>query len=489
MIKAPDKIPMHTLAKFMMMLVWPLAIHAQHKQGALYNSINDSMIAMYNRDDFRGMYLLENEVFKSYFPENDCIGYFSREKKNTGTIVKSSLLADLGPVKYYTWEGKDRNAKFELRLEDGLIRQCRLNEFIEQPATASAPVLNNNPLRDYIDSAVHTYAMIYMHNPQAQSLSIGIYKSGRKYVYNYGEITKGTGVLPGSRTIYQVGSIAKTFIAILLANAVTDKKVSLDDDVRKYLPGSYPNLAYKGRPVTLKQLANHTGGFRKFNFITYPAGIDSMPWNDFMHYLYGYSRQQVINDLHHLVVDTLPGIERNYSVGGFIMLGMALEKVYGTPLNTIFNDYFGGELHMKDTKLNTDAADAPRFATPYDDKGKAELPMERSVPGLFTVKSTVDDMLAYVEANIKEDNLAILLSHKPTWGDFYDYSVGLGWEISNTWEKGLWIRHSGHDGGYNALCSFYPQDNLGFIFLQNENGRQGTLYTLERNLFQAIEKR
>lgn len=91
-----------------------------------------------------------------------------------------------------------------------------------------------------------------------------------------------------------------------------------------------------------------------------------MPLNDFMHYMYGYSRQQVINDLHHLVVDTLPSTERNYSVGGFIMLGMALEKVYGQPLNTIFNDFFGGELHMKDTKLNTDAADAARFATPQD---------------------------------------------------------------------------------------------------------------------------
>jgi hypothetical protein len=98
-------------------------------------------------------------------------------------------------------------------------------------------------------------------------------------------------------------------------------------------------------------------------------------------------------------------------------------------------------------------------------------------------------MLKYIQWNVQENDLAVLLSHKPTWGDINDFSVGLGWEITDSWEKGLWVRHTGHDSGYNSLCSFYPRLGLGFIFLQNENGRQGTLYTLERNIFQSLEKR
>jgi len=481
--------PIKSSIKCLVALFCPFALQAQQAVDSAYDRVNDSMVARYNRGDFKAMYLLENDVFKANFPESDCLGYFSAEKNSTGNIQNSGLMTDLGPVKYYLWHGEHKNAKFELRLEDGLIKQCRLNEFVAQPGSDTVRILYNNPLKNYIDSAVHTYALIYMHNPQAQSISIGVYKDGRKYVYNYGEVKKGSGILPDGRTIYQVGSIAKTFIAILLAKAVTDQKVRLDDDVRKYLPGSYPNLAYKGHAITLKQLANHTGGFRKFNFITYPKDIDTLSWNGFMRYLNAYPKERVVQDLHNLVVDTMPGVERNYSVGGFIILGMALEQVYGKPLNSLFNEYYGNRLLMKDTKLNTDKTDLPRFATPYDAKSREELPMEKSTPGLFTVKSTVNDMLTYIEANIKEESLAILLSHKPTWGDFYDFAVGLGWEISNTWEKGLWIRHSGHDGGYNSLCSFYPQDNLGFIFLQNEDGRQGTLFTLERNLYQTIEKR
>jgi CubicO group peptidase (beta-lactamase class C family) len=465
------------------------AAYAQISNLAKYKQLNDSMVVLYNKDDFKGISKLGNDFFITRQSEEDCIHDFSSEKKNTGQIISSKLIADLGSVKYFEWEGQNKTAKLELRSEDGMIKQYRIGEFIMQPAQREQSVCNDNPLKSDLDSFVHKYALVYMSDPQAVGLSIGVYKDGKKYVYNYGTVKKQSGILPTGNTIYQVGSIAKTFIAILLAKAVVDKKVKLSDDVRKYLKGNFPNLSYQGHPVTLADLANHTGGFRKFNFITYPNGIDHMPWNDFMKYLYNYPREKVIDDLHHLKVDTLPGIERNYSVGGFIILGMALETAYGKSLNDLFNEYYGVALNMKDTKLNTDAADSDRFATPYDENGKAVLPMQKSTPGLFTVKSTPNDMLKYIEENIKENDLAILLSHKPTWGDITDFSVGLGWQIIESWEKGLWISHSGHDAGYNALCSFYPELNLGFIFLQNENGRQGTLFTMERNIFQNLEKK
>lgn len=464
-------------------------VHSQNAAAAKYRRVNDSMVACFNRNDFKGIYRLGNDFFKANQSEDDCVHDFSSEKKNTGDITTTELSADLGGVQYFTWYGKNANARLELRVEDGMMKQYRFGGFVLQPGSPPAPILTNNPLKTHLDSVVHQYAVIYMAAPSAVSLSIGVYRNGEKHIYNYGEVKKGSGVVPNSNTIYQVGSIAKTFIGVLLGRAVADKKMQLGDDVRKYLPGSYPNLSYKGQPITLQDLANHTGGFRQFNFITYPPGIDSMPWNDFMHYLYAYPKESVINDLHRLKVDTLPGVERNYSVGGFIILGMALESVYHQPLNTIFNDYYGKTLHMGNTWLNAPESDSANFAIPYDEKGHAELPMLRSTPGLFTVKSTVADMLKYVEANVKENDLGILLSHKPGWGDPTNFAVGLGWQVFDTWEWGLKINHSGHDAGYNALCTAYPNEGLGFVLLQNENGRQGTLYILERSLFQSLQRK
>lgn len=78
------------------------------------------------------------------------------------------------------------------------------------------------------------------------------------HVYNYGTVKKGEHILPTSNTYYEIGSIIKTFTSRLLAKAVVDKKVSLDDDVRKYLQGDYANLQYKNHPIRLRDLASYT---------------------------------------------------------------------------------------------------------------------------------------------------------------------------------------------------------------------------------------
>jgi CubicO group peptidase (beta-lactamase class C family) len=64
--------------------------------------------------------------------------------------------------------------------------------------------------------------------------------------------------LPSQNTVYEIGSITKTFVSFYLANAVLEHKVSLDDDIRKYLKESYPNLEYNGAPIQLVHLANTT---------------------------------------------------------------------------------------------------------------------------------------------------------------------------------------------------------------------------------------
>ncbi len=56
---------------------------------------------------------------------------------------------------------------------------------------------------------------------------------------------KGTGIPPTGRHLYDIGSVAKVFVTTLLAHAVVKNRISLEDDIRKYLPGKYPNLHYK----------------------------------------------------------------------------------------------------------------------------------------------------------------------------------------------------------------------------------------------------
>ena len=100
----------------------------------------------------------------------------------------------------------------------------------------------------------------YFFDTATVGASIGILVNGKSYLYNYGETVKGNKQLPTNKSIYEIGSISKTFTASLLALAVLEGKVKLSDPVNKYLPKDIPPLQFNNKPITLQSLSNHTSG-------------------------------------------------------------------------------------------------------------------------------------------------------------------------------------------------------------------------------------
>jgi len=85
-------------------------------------------------------------------------------------------------------------------------------------------------------------------------------KDGRTTYYSYGETERGTGQLPNEHTLFEIGSITKTFTTTLLACAANEGKLNLHVPINKYLPDSIPPLEYQGTPITLLTMANHFSG-------------------------------------------------------------------------------------------------------------------------------------------------------------------------------------------------------------------------------------
>lgn len=95
--------------------------------------------------------------------------------------------------------------------------------------------------------------------PSSMGLSIGLYTDSKDHFYDFGTVEKGKkAMLPSKNVLYEIGSIAKTFASYLLAKAILENKIRPDDDIRKYLDGSYPNLEYAGQPIRIIHLANGT---------------------------------------------------------------------------------------------------------------------------------------------------------------------------------------------------------------------------------------
>ena len=81
------------------------------------------------------------------------------------------------------------------------------------------------------------------------------------HTYNYGETAQGNGQMPDANSIYEIGSITKTFTATLLAYYANEGKVKLNDPITEYLPDSVATNKQL-QSITLEMLANHTSGCR-----------------------------------------------------------------------------------------------------------------------------------------------------------------------------------------------------------------------------------
>lgn len=338
-----------------------------------------------------------------------------------------------------------------------------------QTTNQKAPT--GNKLKSNVDLAVQKSARQFMDDKRAVGLSVGIYKDGRTYTYNYGATKKGTGKLPTEHTLYEIASITKTFTGLLLAQAVTEKRVNLDDDIRKYLEGSYPNLEFAGQPIKLVHLANHTS--RLPGFLPDRPELFQNPDYDKLPFILvdvykDYSRADFYKDLHKVELDKAPGVERKYSNSAVQLLGYILERVYGKSFEQLVAAKIANPLKMRDTKINLPGSQKKRLATGYGGSGKVmpyHFIQAQAAGGLH---SSVSDMLKYIEFQLNESNNAVKLSHQVTYGSMDDVATGLYWSMDKAPNGIRDVWHSGGTFGFSSFCLISLESNFGVVLLSNE---------------------
>lgn len=220
------------------------------------------------------------------------------------------------------------------------MRHLRLTSFLVfffLTHLASGQIKQINP-----DKIVQSLGETYMKDKRAVGLSIGVYINGTNYFYNYGTIEKGKTQKPTQNTVYEIGSVTKVFVSLILANAVIEKKVKLDDDIRKYLDGNYPNLEYKKKPITLLHLSNTTSGIPNWLPVFTKEITNVSP--DSTCYLIekvyrNYTDKDIFKALHNIVLDTVPGSKNSHSNGAALLLTYILEKVYKTSIENLVSRY------------------------------------------------------------------------------------------------------------------------------------------------------
>ncbi|WP_158559264.1 serine hydrolase domain-containing protein [Deminuibacter soli] len=348
-------------------------------------------------------------------------------------------------------------------------------------------LIADNRQQTRLDSLVQTAASAYMQHPHANSLSIGIVQNGHVYFYNY---HKGAGALPTSESVYGIGSVAKVFLCSMAARAVVASRLQLNEDIRKYLPGKYPNLVYRQQPVRVVHLANHTSAMPGMSRTYADAYLDSVLKLDpqrFGDWYRAYTADSLIKDMHHFVLDTVPGTKLRYNGNGMMVLMAIMEKVYHQPYETLLTQFLRDSLNMHDSRLTLYAAQQDRVVQGYDENGKA-LPFIvdkgfRAAPSLL---STAADMVKFIQWNLNEHNSAVQLAHTTTFKDA-DTELGLGWFKGIDAQQHHYLLHSGHEGtGFNSICVLYPANNTGIVILVNEITGQDRVNDLKDKLAEGL---
>ncbi|MCK8522218.1 serine hydrolase [Aquimarina sp. D1M17] len=321
-----------------------------------------------------------------------------------------------------------------------------------------------------IEYSMDNNAKLILEYPEISSISIGIYKDGKKYTKYYGEIDKGKGNKANDKSIFEIASVTKTFTAYLTAQAVLDGKLKLDDDIRKYIEGSYTNLEFNNRPIFIKDILTHTTGIERKQFSEILAKMFSIDvTNEERKEIKEYGTADFVDDLKKYQLEVTPGEKYNYS--GFVapeILALILEQVYQTTYNELLEEFILKEAQMSQTLMNVNLEDKKYVLNGYTTNNRLVEPMQMPLTGAGGgLKSTVPDLLKYIEFLLEKDNPVVKEMQKPLFfdeeeGDQYGYFWMLG-------DDNIMMHNGGTGGSVNWLI-LIPESNSGFTVSFNYNG-------------------
>ncbi len=353
-----------------------------------------------------------------------------------------------------------------------------LTAFILMWAAANPPLCHGFDDKPKIDP----FARRWIRDKLVVGMVIGIVKGEQSQIIGYGDTIKGSGAAPDGNTLYEIGSISKVFTGVLLSSLVEEQAVSLGDPVQKYLPPSVKVPDFDGKPITLLRLATHTSGLPRMPDNFDPADPHN-PYAD-------YTVQQMYAFLDGYKLKRPPG-EYEYSNFAMGLLGHVLARHSGMTYEQLLKDRICNPLGMKNTGITLNEEQQKRLAPPYT---VALKPAENwdipTLAGAGAIRSSANDMLKFIRANLKSDRQPLTRAmqfariKRHTMED--GFSMELGWHLARD-GKTLW--HNGGTGGYHGWLAVSPDRKVGVVLLSNtanmrldELGEQITAIALGREV-------
>ena len=258
-----------------------------------------------------------------------------------------------------------------------------------------------------------------------------------------------------STSIFAIGSISKTFTAIMILKAVEQNKLSLDSTVDEFLP-ELPNSSQ----MSIRHLLRHQTGLRN--------NTEDLMVRRFIPV--GAPLPKLIEPLYKMETDHLPGEQYQYSNSNYVILSHVLESIYKKPYQLILEEQITTPLDLSNTFLTTVDLTKLRSKSSGHYRNQKVMLLSSSVHPLFAsgaggINSTATDINKLAKALFKDGFLPEYLLEEMT-DTSGEGSYGMGIYRSEILGKAS-IGHNGAINGFHTDWLYLPEEDITMIFLMN----------------------
>nr|WP_148044444.1 class C beta-lactamase PDC-352 [Pseudomonas aeruginosa]QDO71669.1 class C beta-lactamase PDC-352 [Pseudomonas aeruginosa] len=351
---------------------------------------------------------------------------------------------------------------------------------------ATTPAIAGEAPADRLKALVDAAVQPVMKANDIPGLAVAISLKGEPHYFSYGLASKEDGRRVTPETLFEIGSVSKTFTATLAGYALAQDKMRLDDRASQHWP-ALQGSRFDG--ISLLDLATYTAGGLPLQF---PDSVQK--------------DQAQIRDYYRQWQPTYaPGSQRRYSNPSIGLFGYLAARSLGQPFERLMEQQVFPALGLEQTHLDVPEAALAQYAQGY---GKDDRPL-RVGPGPldaegYGVKTSAADLLRFVDANLHPERLdrpwaqALDATHRGYY-KVGDMTQGLGWEAYD-WPISLkrlqagnstpmalqphriarlpapqalkgqrLLNKTGSTSGFGAYVAFVPGRDLGLVILANRN--------------------
>lgn len=312
----------------------------------------------------------------------------------------------------------------------------------------------------------------YRKNPNI-GLSVGFINNDEEYYTAYGTLNSKSPIEINKNSIFEIASVTKILTSNLIAQAVLENKIKIDDYIDGYLPKEYVLHKNLKNKIKISDLASHQSGLPDVDFLK----------------LIELNPQQPISAVTQNTLTTMINTcselkdygKYRYSTVGFTLLGQILENIYNKSFDEIIRDQITAPLQMTNT-LTTDYNVKNTTEGHNPDGGIQEFLHWNVTAPAGLVKSNASDMVTYLKAVLNEETRigkAALLTEK-TFYKVENRELGLGINIMTDDKNTIYLK-TGDSMGHSSIIAYNRTKKCGFILLLNHRNSK-----MRQELFNTI---